>query len=78
MDIKTIIKCIKLMENSGKQSLSLEEFAKLTNLSIENAKKVLRKLKREGFIRRTRSGRYKASLASKIILKLMENHKKRK
>ncbi len=70
-EIKEVEKLVKYAEKlSEGASYTKDELAKLWGLSSEEARKVLRKLRREGFIKRTRSGRYKLSLAGRVIVKL--------
>lgn len=49
-------------------SYTLEDLAKLWNVDRDRAKTILRKLRREGFVRRTRGGRYKLSFAGRILI----------
>jgi len=67
------LKYIKILKSRDKESLTLNDIAKIMNIDVNEAKRIIRKLKREGFIRRTKSGRYKLTLASKIILELIKN-----
>ena len=66
------LKYIKIIKNQDRESLTLNDIAKIMNIDASEAKRIIRKLKREGFIKRTKSGRYKLTLASKIILELIE------
>ncbi|ADM28027.1 hypothetical protein Igag_1221 [Ignisphaera aggregans DSM 17230] len=58
------------------KSYSLHELAKIWNTDIDTAKTILRKLRREGFIRRTRSGRYKLSFAGKVLIAIYKRVKR--
>jgi len=53
------------------KSYSLEELARIWSLGTEEARKVLRKLRREGLIKRTRRGRYRASLAAQALVEAL-------
>jgi len=55
------------------RSYSLEELAQQWGVSRDEARKVLRKLRREGLIRRTRRGRYRPSLAAQALIELMRS-----
>ncbi len=73
LDLREIEKLVKFAEKLDEHSsYSVNELAKLWGLNEVDAKKILRKLRREGFIKRTRSGRYKLSLAGMVIVKLFK------
>lgn len=72
MNVNEVMKYLKVFSGSNKPSLSVEEFAKQVGIDIEKSKKILRKLWKEGFIKKTRSKRYKLSLAAILLLKLLK------
>ena len=72
-ELKEVERLVRFAEKLDESSsYSLGELANLWGLDEVSAKKILRKLRREGFIKRTRSGRYKLSLAGKVIVKLFK------
>ena len=72
-ELKEVERLVRFAEKLDESfSYSLGELANLWGLDEASAKKILRKLRREGFIKRTRSGRYKLSLAGKVIVKLFK------
>lgn len=52
------------------KSFTEEELSKLWSLDIYRTKTMLRKLRRAGFIRRTRGKRYKLTLAGTILVRI--------
>lgn len=73
--LETLLKYSEPLYGEEK-SYSLHELAKIWNTDIDNAKTILRKLRREGFIRRTRSGRYKLSFAGKVLIAIYKRVKR--
>lgn len=71
-ELETLIKYSRALMRGDRASFSIEELANLWGKSVDEAKRVVRKLRREGFIRRTRSGRYKLTLAGYILVKLYD------
>jgi len=66
------------MYGDERRSYTIEELAKLWSKNLDETKKILRKLRREGFVRRTRSGRYKLTLAGETLVKLLKMVKERR
>ncbi len=58
------------------KSYTLHELAKIWNTDIDSAKTIMRKLRREGFIRRTRGGKYKLSFAGKVLIAIYKRVKR--
>jgi len=73
--LETLLKYSEPLYGEEK-SYSLQELAKIWNTDIDTAKTILRKLRREGFIRRTRSGRYKLSFAGKVLIAIYKRVKR--
>jgi len=72
-ELKEVERLVRFAEKiSEDRSYSIKELASIWSLDEASAKKVLRKLRREGFVRRTRSGRYKLSLAGRVIVKIFK------
>ena len=58
------------------KSFTEEEISNLWKLDIYKTKSVLRKLRKSGFVRRTRAGKYKLTLAGAVLVKLYKRVKK--
>lgn len=71
-ELETLLRYSRALMRSDKASFSIEELASLWGKSVDEAKRVVRKLRREGFVKRTRSGRYKLTLAGYILVKLYD------
>ena len=59
---------VQVLETDEDKSYSLEELSKIWGIDKDKIRSIIRKLRREGFIRRTRSGRFKLTLAAKILI----------
>ncbi len=75
-ELETLLRYARAFIDSGKPSLGLEELAKLWGKKLDETRKIVRKLRREGFVRRTRSGRYRLTLAGSVLVKLYERVKR--
>lgn len=69
---------IEELDVSVNRSFSEEELSKLWNLDIYKTKTIIRKLRKSGFIRRTRSGRYKLTFAGLVLLRIYKRAKREK
>ncbi len=75
-ELETLLRYARAFIDSSKPSLSLEELAKLWGKELDESRKIVRKLRREGFVKRTRSGRYKLTLAGSVLVRLYERVKR--
>jgi len=75
-ELEYFLKYADIIAKSGRESLSLEELASIWNKNLEETKRIVRKLRREGFVRRTRRGRYRLTLAGRVLVKLYERIKR--
>ena len=73
----SIVRYIESLEASESSFFSVEDLAKRWNLDIDTTKKIIRKLRREGFIRRTRGGNYKLTLAAKVLIRVYKRARER-
>ncbi len=73
----SIIRYIEPLEASESGFFTVEDLAKRWNVDIDTAKKIIRKLRREGFIRRTRGGNYKLTLAAKVLIRVYKRARER-
>ncbi|MCI4437988.1 MAG: Rrf2 family transcriptional regulator [Ignisphaera sp.] len=73
----SIVRYIEALEASESSFFSVEDLAKRWNLDIDTTKKIIRKLRREGFIRRTRGGNYKLTLAAKVLIRVYKRARER-
>ncbi|MEM0026610.1 MAG: helix-turn-helix domain-containing protein [Ignisphaera sp.] len=55
---------------------TVNELAEMWGIDREKVKTILRKLRREGFIRRTKGGGYKLTLAARILIRIYKRVKK--
>lgn len=74
--LSTLIARAEALDAPVGKSFTLEELARLWQLSPEQAKSVIRKLRREGFLRRTRGGRYKLTTAGRVLVRIYRRVKK--
>ncbi|MEM0005421.1 MAG: hypothetical protein QXJ56_01180 [Ignisphaera sp.] len=74
--LETLISYTEALDTASASSFTIEELAKLWGTNMDKTKTIVRKLKREGFLRRTRRGRYKLTLAGKILVRLYKRIKK--
>lgn len=74
--LEALILYTEALDTTPKTSFTLEELAKLWGVDINKAKTIVRKLRREGFLKRTKSGRYKPTLAGQVLVKLYKRVKK--
>lgn len=58
------------------KSFTEEELSKLWNLDVYKTKTMLRKLRKAGFVRRTRAKRYKLTLAGAILVRIYKRVRK--
>ncbi len=73
VDIKKVEALVKFAEKlSPDSSYTVDDLSRVWGLGIDEVKKILRKLRREGFVKRTRRGRYKLSLAGLVIVELFK------
>lgn len=57
------------------KSFTKEELAKIWNLDVHKSKTLIRKLRRAGFIKRTRGGRYKLTFAGTVLVYIYKKMK---
>lgn len=74
--LEALIVYAEMLDTTSKTSFSVEELAKLWNTDVDRAKSIVRKLRREGFLRRTKRGRYRLTLAGRILVKLYKRIKR--
>lgn len=74
--LEMLISYTEALDTASAPSFTIEELAKLWGTDMDRTKTIVRKLKREGFLRRTRRGRYKLTLAGKILVRLYKRIKK--
>lgn len=68
--LEALIAYTEVLDTVSKASFSLEELAELWNIDVSRAKSIVKKLRREGFLKRTRRGRYKLTLVGQVLVKL--------
>ncbi len=74
--LETFILYTEVLDATPKTSFTLEELAKFWGVDVNKAKTIVRKLRREGFLKRTKSGKYKPTLAGQVLVKLYKRVKK--
>lgn len=73
VDLRKVETLVRFAEKLfPESSYTIDELSKVWGLSISDTRKILRKLRREGFLKRTRRGRYKLSLAGLVIVELFK------
>uniref|UniRef100_A0A7J2T8F8 Transcription regulator TrmB N-terminal domain-containing protein n=1 Tax=Ignisphaera aggregans TaxID=334771 RepID=A0A7J2T8F8_9CREN len=76
LKIVELLKYLEVLEGDEKTSHTLDELSKRWGVDADRARGILRKLRREGFVRRTRSGRYKLTLAAKVLIRIYKRVKR--
>jgi len=76
LKVMELLRYAEALEGDEKFSLTLDELSKKWNVNMDKAKGILRKLRREGFVRRTKSGRYKLTLAAKLLIRIYKRVKR--
>jgi len=74
--LENYIHFIKDLDTAPNKSFTEEELSGLWNLDPYRTKTMIRKLRKAGFIRRTRSGRYKITFAGLILVRVYKRAKK--
>jgi len=70
VELEYILKLISSLSLEERKSYSYDELKKMWNLDDERFRRLLRKLRREGFIKRTRRGYYKLTLAGRTLARI--------
>lgn len=68
--LEMLIRYAEHLEASSTKSFTEEEISKLWGLDIYKTKLLLRKLRKAGFVRRTRGGRYKLTLVGTVLVRI--------
>uniref|UniRef100_A0A7C2V9F7 Uncharacterized protein n=1 Tax=Ignisphaera aggregans TaxID=334771 RepID=A0A7C2V9F7_9CREN len=68
--LETLIRYAEPLDKEPSKSFTEEELSRLWNLDIYKTKSLVRKLRKSGFIRRTRGGRYKLTYAGTILVRI--------
>ncbi|MEM2512434.1 MAG: hypothetical protein QXX61_04800, partial [Ignisphaera sp.] len=64
------------LDTDPTKSFTEEELSKLWNLDVYKTKTIIRKLRKAGFVRRTRGKRYKLTLAGAILVRIYKRVRK--
>ncbi|MDK6029306.1 hypothetical protein QPL79_08020 [Ignisphaera sp. 4213-co] len=70
------MKYVQPLEENEVELYSADDLAKVWGIEKERVRSILRKLRREGFIRRTKSGKYKLTLAAKVLIRIYKRVKR--
>lgn len=68
--LETLIRYAERLETEPQKSFTEEEVSKLWGLDLYKTKSILRKLRKAGFVKRTRGGRYKLTIAGLILVRI--------
>lgn len=74
--LETLIRYAELLEAEPTKSFTEEEISKIWNLDTYKTRTLIRRLRKSGFIRRTRSGRYKLTFAGIVLVRIYKKVKK--
>jgi DNA-binding IclR family transcriptional regulator len=74
--VMELLRYAEVFEEDDKASYSIDELSKRWNVDLDKARGILRKMRREGFVRRTRCGRYKLTLSAKILIRVYKKVKR--
>jgi len=70
------MKYVQPLEENEIELYSADDLAKVWGIEKERVRSILRKLRREGFVRRTKSGKYKLTLAAKVLIRIYKRVKR--
>lgn len=73
--LEAYIRYAEHLDVDPSKSFTKEELARLWNLEVYRSKAVIRRLRRAGFIRRTRGGRYKLTFAGVVLVHIYKKTK---
>ncbi|MEM1644432.1 MAG: hypothetical protein QXL96_00950 [Ignisphaera sp.] len=68
--LETLIHYAERLDSDPAKSFTEEELSRLWSLDIYRTKTMLRKLRKAGFVRRTRGKRYKLTFAGIILVRI--------
>ncbi len=71
--IRALLPLISKIVGCGSSSLTLEDLAKVLGVDKDRARKIVRKLRREGLLRRTRRGRYRPTAAAIVLVHMFSS-----
>jgi predicted transcriptional regulator len=74
--LDTLIRYAERLEAEPTKSFTEEEVSKIWNLDIYRTRSTLRKLRKAGFVKRTRGGRYKLTLAGAVLVRIYRRVRK--
>jgi predicted transcriptional regulator len=74
--LDTLIRYAERLEAESTKSFTEEEVSKIWNLDIYRTRSTLRKLRKAGFVKRTRGGRYKLTLAGAVLVRIYRRVRK--
>lgn len=76
LQLETYIRYAESLDVNQTKSFTEEDLSKLWNLDTYKTKTVIRRLRRAGFIKRTRGGRYKLTFAGIVLVRIYKKTRK--
>lgn len=73
---ESLIIYTEILDTASATSFTIEELSKLWGIDMDRARAIVRKLRKEGLLKRTKRGRYKLTLAGQILTRLYKRIKK--
>uniref|UniRef100_A0A7C5TI86 ArnR1-like winged helix-turn-helix domain-containing protein n=1 Tax=Ignisphaera aggregans TaxID=334771 RepID=A0A7C5TI86_9CREN len=68
--LETLMVYAEVLDLTPMASFTINDLSKIWGTDIDKTQAIIRKLRKEGLLRRTRRGRYKLTLAGQILVKL--------